>query len=69
MLKNLKTALEHKRITVKALAAILNISEKTAWNKINEVTDFTYPEALKISKEFFPEYRSEYLFDSDKRGD
>lgn len=69
MLKNLKTALAQKKITVRALAAVLNVSEKTAWNKINEATDLTYQEALKISREFFPEYRSEYLFDSDKRGD
>lgn len=64
MLKNLKSVLEQKRITIKALASVLDVSEKTIWNKINEETDITYPEAAKIAKEFFPEYRFEYLFAS-----
>ena len=36
MLRNLKTALEQKKITVKTLAVVLGVSEKTAWNKIND---------------------------------
>ena len=66
MLKNLKSALERKGIAVRAFAAVLGVSEKTAWNKINEETDVTYPEAEKISKELFPEYKLEYLFASDR---
>lgn len=66
MLRNLKNALDAKGITVRAYAAILGVSEKTVWNKINEETPFTYPEANKTMKEVFPEYNSDYLFDGTK---
>lgn len=69
MLRNLKTALEQKKITVKTLAMVLGVSEKTAWNKINEETELTYKEAMKISTGILPEYKLEYLFASDKKGD
>ncbi len=65
LIGNLKIALDGKRITVKAYAAVLGVSEKTVWNKINEETDFTFPEAQKTKKELFPEYDLEYLFASD----
>lgn len=47
VLKNLKVALEQKGIAVRALAGIMGVSERTAWNKINEDTDITYREAKK----------------------
>lgn len=65
MLKNLKKALDDKNISLKAYAAVLGISEKSAWNKVNEETLFTYPEAVKTTKELFPEYNTDYLFASD----
>ncbi len=69
MLRNLKTALEQKKITVKTLAVVLGVSEKTAWNKINEETELSYKEAMKISTGILPEYKLEYLFASDEKGD
>lgn len=66
MLANLKRALENKGISVKAYAALLGVSEKTVWNKINEETDFSFPEAKKTKTELFPEYDITYLFKSDK---
>lgn len=66
MLRNLRSALDNKGITVRAYAAVLGVSEKSIQNKINEVTPFTYPEALKTMKELFPEYNSEYLFKTEK---
>lgn len=65
MLFNLKRALDSKNISIKAYAAFLGISEKTVWNKMNEETHLTYPEASMTSKELFPEYNMEYLFASD----
>jgi len=65
MLGNLKTALDSKRISLKAYAAVLGVSEKTIWNKINEETPFTYPEVRKTKAELLPEYDSDYLFASD----
>lgn len=66
MLANLRNALDRKGIALRAYAAVIGVSEKTVWNKINEETPFTYPEVQKTKKELFPEYDSEYLFASDK---
>lgn len=64
MLINLKKALDNKNITLRAYAAFLGVSEKTAWNKINEITDFTYPEVKKTCDNILPEYKTDYLFRS-----
>lgn len=65
MLANLKWALDRKKISMNAYASVLGITQKTLWNKINEETPFTYPEAVKTTRELFPEYNTEYLFASD----
>lgn len=62
MLQNLKRALDSKGIALKAYAAVLGVSEKTIWNKINEATPFTYPEVRKTKVELLPEYDCDYLF-------
>lgn len=67
MLSNLKEALDAKNITMKAYAAVLGISEKTVWNKINEETPFTYPEASVTKSELLPEYDMDYLFGPPKK--
>lgn len=66
MLRNLKKALDNKNITLRAFANFLGVAEKTAWNKLNEDSPFTYPEARSIKKELLSEYDSDYLFASDK---
>ncbi len=66
MLSNLKKALDGKNISMKAYAAVLGVSEKTVWNKINEETPFTYPEAQKTKKELLPEYDTDYLFTNEE---
>ncbi len=65
MLQNLKRALDSKGIALKAYAAVLGVSEKTIWNKINEATPFTYPEVRKTKIELLPEYDCDYLFTSN----
>ena len=65
MLANLKVALEQKRITIRAYAAILGIAESSAQNKISEKTSFTYPEVRRTHDEVLPEYDVEWLFASD----
>lgn len=67
MLVNLKRALDGKGITMRAFASVLGVSEKTAWNKINEETAFTYPEVLKTKKDLLPEYDADYLFSGEKQ--
>jgi len=65
MLVNLKKALDAKGISLRAYAAVIGVSEKTAWNKVCGKTDLSYPEARKTKTELFPEYDLDYLFASD----
>lgn len=47
----------------KAVAKTIGSSEKTARNKLNGVTEWTVPEAVKINEEYFNGTQSiEYLF-------
>lgn len=62
MLNNLKTELRKKGISIKLYAEFLGVSEKTAQNKINGITDFSYPEFKKTCVMLFPEYNPDYLF-------
>lgn len=59
---NVKNVLTSKKISNKAIAALLGVSEKTLANKMTGQTDFTYPEACKIKRELCPEYDFEFLF-------
>ena len=61
-MENLKYALEKKGVTIKALAALLGISEKSAWNKVNGASEFTYKEAMLVKDNLLPEYDCEWLF-------
>lgn len=61
MYKNLRRVLYDKKISTEKYADILDVSEKTATNKINGVTDFTYPEFLKTCT-LLSEYNADYLF-------
>ena len=47
---NLKAEMQRNGLTVRDIMRTIGCSEKTARNKINGETDFTYPEA-DISKE------------------
>ena len=66
MLKNLKDALDHKNIKYKSVAELIGKTEKTVYSKINEDTEFTLQEILRIQKFLFPEYDLYYLFATDK---
>lgn len=59
---NIKSVLTAKGISTKAFADFLNVSEKTAYNKLMGLTDFTYPEAEKVMEVLLPEYNARYLF-------
>jgi predicted transcriptional regulator len=51
------------RVVAKEIAKTIGASEKTARNKINGVTEWTVPEAMKINGMFFNGAQSiEYLF-------
>lgn len=62
MVLNIKNVLTSKGISTKSFAEFLNVSEKTAYNKLMGVTDFTYPEAEKVMEVLLPEYNARYLF-------
>lgn len=62
MYDNLVTELRRKNITNKAVAELIGTSEKTVFNKINGVTEFTVPEAMAIRNNLLPEFRIGYLF-------
>ena len=62
MLGNLIAALDHKKISTLAVAQLLGVTEKTAYNKIYGNTDFTLPEALMLKANLLPEYDLYYLF-------
>lgn len=62
MLRNLEYALHTKGISKKAFADFLGISEKTVQNKINGITEFSYPEVRRVLNGMFPEYVAEWLF-------
>lgn len=62
MFKNLRYALTTKGITMKSYAEFLGVTEKTLQNKMNGVTDFSFPEVEKTLRFLFPEYNLSYLF-------
>ena len=62
MHKNLMRILADKKITHKAFAEFLEVSEKTAQNKIYGRTEFTLDEAVKVCTFICPEYKMDYVF-------
>lgn len=62
MLDNLRTALYQKGITIKQYAEFLGVDEKIVYNKLNGITDFTYPEFKQTCTMLRPEYNADYLF-------
>lgn len=62
MAKNLRNVLYAKGIDIKVYAKIIGVTEKTARNKLEGLTDFTYPE-IKATSGILPEYRISFLFE------
>lgn len=65
MYSNLKYVLYQKNIAIKQYAEFLGVSEKTVQNKLQGITDFTYPEFKKTCTLLLPEYNADYLFTED----
>ena len=63
MYKNLLEILREKKITMKAYAELLNVSEKTAQNKLYGRTEFTLSEATKTCTIIAPEYKMDFIFE------
>lgn len=65
MLVNLESARETKKITLAQIGALLGIRYQTVSDKIRGVSGFSFDEAVKIRRTFFPEYDLEYLFSKE----
>ena len=66
MLNNLKAEYVRKGLNpLKRIQEVLNCSERTARNKLNEVTKITLPEAITIRNTDFPNANIEWLFATD----
>lgn len=61
MLGNMIHELRRKNITNKAVADVINVSEKSVVNKLNGTTEFTVSEAITINVNLLPEFRLSYL--------
>lgn len=59
---NLKAEITRHKVRISDIANSIGISERTMRNKLNGVTDFTWGQACKIQKEFFPQLSKDYLF-------
>lgn len=66
---NLKAEMQRNGLTIKDIMQTIGCSEKTARNKINGDTDFTFPEAERVRDALFPGLRMEYLFRPTKKTD
>ena len=66
MYKNLVRILNEKKITMKAYAQFLDVSEKTVQNKVNGRTEFTLEEATKTCKFICPEYKMDFVFEKQE---
>lgn len=65
-MKNLKAEMARAGVSKEDIMNLLGCSIKTVNNKLDEVTDFTVPEAFKIRDTYFANLRMEYLFCSQK---
>lgn len=61
---NLRAELARNNINAKELAEILNLSQKTVYNKLKGKSEFTLSEILKV-QEMLPDSSLEYLFETE----
>lgn len=59
---NLEEESARRGISKKEIAAALGVSVRTAHNKLNGKTPFTWPEVVCIQKQFFPDKEKDFLF-------
>ena len=67
-MENLRATMRSKNISANAIAAVIGTTEKTVNNKLNGISDFSAPEAIRIYKSLFSEYDFMYLFMPDTSG-
>ena len=65
-MRNIENEMTRRNVTYRDIQGVLHCSEKTVYNKLSGVTDFTYSEVKAIRDNLFPGYNLEYLFDFDE---
>lgn len=63
-MRNLSAEMARFGVSYADLMELLNCSQKTVSNKLNDATEFSVSEAMNIRDKFFPGMRLEYLFAS-----
>ena len=67
MLEELDKARRTKGIAIVDIADFLGVRAQTVSDKINGVYDFKFGEAVKVQREFFPEYDIVHLFSGEDK--
>lgn len=67
MHRNLKAEMIRANLSVKKLAMLLGITERSLRNKINGKTEFSLNEALKVRNTISPSMGLEELFEKDEK--
>ena len=61
----LRAEMARKGLKGTDIAKALQISKKSAYNKINGITEFTLKETITIRDKFFPDMTIDFLFNND----
>ena len=61
-MKNLSAEMARFGVSNADIQAVLSCSSKTVTNKLNDITEFSISEAIKVRDALFPTIRLEYLF-------
>lgn len=64
----LRAEMARRGLKGRDIAEALQISSKSAYNKINGITEFTLKETIAIRDKFFPGMTIDFLFNSDDAG-
>lgn len=64
-MRNLSAEMARFGVSYADLMDLLSCTQKTVSNKLNDSTEFSVSEAMKIRDKFFPGMRIEYLFATD----
>ncbi len=60
--KNLIAEMARANLKPHDIAIVIGRDDRTAKNKIDGSSEFTYPEAVKVRDKLFPGMRLEYLY-------
>lgn len=66
MLRNLRAEMIRSDVKPKDIAEFLGVRYATVIDKLNGRYDFSFNDALKIKRKFFPQHNLEYLFENNE---